>query len=265
MKSPNAAFRSFSRSRLQASFLGGFVALAASGSHAAEITNGSFESNTTDGGSTYQTLYSGFAGLPGWRWSTSPEIVLIGNPPQNPDYAYATPFGQWQVDLSGSSNGTGGWLETDLTGLTPGGAYAVEFHFGTSTGFVTGDGPPSVRLTVNGAQSRRFSHQPAAIIVWTPFRYEFTALASTAVLRFTDDAPSGTGLVSVDNVRLLAAALTPSLSRRTNPVTGALVLEFTGVLETSTDLASWQRVNGAGSPHEVAFDDGPRFFRANSE
>jgi hypothetical protein len=241
------------------------IAAVVSAAHAAELGNGSFESNTTDGGSTYQALYAGFAGLPGWRWSDEPSIVLIGNPPDNPGYAYATPFGQWQVDLSGSNNGTGGWLETDVTGLAPGGAYAVEFHFGTSAGFVTGDGPPSVLLTVNGTQPRQFSHQPAAIIVWTPFRYEFTAPASTAVLRFTDDAPSGTGLVSVDNVRLVAVPVAPSLSRRINPITGALVLEFAGVLETSTDLASWQPVTGAVSPHEVAFADGSRFFRANSE
>lgn len=96
------------------------------------VANGSFELNTTDGGSTYQPLYAGFAGLPGWRFSTAPSPVLIGTPDDT--YPYATPFGRWQLDLSGSDNTTGGWIETDVTGLVAGRDYRIGFAVGGEHG-----------------------------------------------------------------------------------------------------------------------------------
>ncbi|MDO8349502.1 MAG: hypothetical protein Q7T30_04680 [Planctomycetota bacterium] len=227
------------------------------------VSNGSFEVNSTDGGSTYQPLYPGFGGLPNWRWSSSPLVVLIGNPPSNPGYAYATPFGQWQLDLSGSDNTTGGWIETDLSDLAPGSRYNLFFKFGTSRDFLAGGGPPSLQVTIDGAQADRFSHLPAAAVEWTPLTYRFTANAANVVLRFTDVAPTGTGLVSVDDLRLEPVVeAPPTVSVRRGEAPGEVLVDFTGTLESSLDLRTWLAVPGAASPWTATDDATARWYRA---
>lgn len=227
------------------------------------VTNGSFEVNSTDGGSTYQPLYVGFNGLPGWRWSSSPLVVLIGNPPSNPGYAYATPFGQWQLDLSGSDNTTGGWIETDLVGLTPGTRYDLSLRFGTSRDFLASGGPPALEVRVDGAQAARFTHLPTAAVEWTPLTYRFTANATRAVLRFTDVAPTGTGLVSVDDLHLDSVVeVQPTVAVRRGTEPGEVLVDFTGTLESSADLRTWQAVPGATGPWKVIADGAAQWFRA---
>ncbi len=225
---------------------------------AAGIANPSFEINTTDGGSTYQPLYDGFAGLPGWRFSPAPAPVLIGTP--DDDYPYATPYGRWQLDLSGSDNSTGAWIETDLTGLLPGRTYRLGFSLGASVAFLAEAGGPAVSVRVGGTQMT-VSASPTAIIEWTDHGMQFEAGAASVAVRFENVSPTGTGLVSVDNLTLAEVAAAPFAAFRAGP-DGRLRLEFQGRLESSSDLRSWSPEPGITSGTVLETGAAPRFFRA---
>lgn len=225
----------------------------------ATVTNGSFEDNRTDGGSTYQPLYAGFDGLPGWRFSPAPAPVLIGTPDEN--YAYKTPFGRWQLDLSGSDNTTGGWIETDVTGLAAGSDYRLTFSIGTSTGFLAGGGPPSVTVSVGGT-SVSLSAPPTGIIEWLPQSVNFRASADTMSVRFLNTSPAGTGLVSIDAVAVNPIAAPPRVTLTPLP-DGQLRLDFEGVLESSADLIGWNP-SDLTSGSLVSPGPGAGFFRAEA-
>lgn len=168
---------------------------------AATITNGSFETNTSS--STYQSLYSGWGGtITGWDFSTSPTAVLIGN---TSGYEYATPYGDWQIDLTGADNVAGPWAETTITGLDVGQLYDVNFFFGSSTAW-TGGGLPGVRLTIDGSYSQDFTHNPTSTMEWVSKTYSFTASASSQALRFTNISTGFNGLANIDNISISAAA-----------------------------------------------------------
>ncbi len=222
------------------------------------VPNGSFELNTTDGGSAYQPLYDGFAGLPGWRFSTAPSPVLIGTPDEA--YPYATPFGRWQLDLSGSDNTTGGWVEADLTGLVAGRDYRVSFAVGVSTAFLGGGGAPALRVSV-AAASADFTVPPAGIIDWTAREVVFRAAGESAVLRFTNVSPTGTGFISVDNVAVAPVAVAQTVSLLRQP-DGRLRLDYEGTLESSDDLRIWIPEPNLPSGAVLAGDGAGRFFRA---
>jgi hypothetical protein len=232
--------------------------VAASFARAATVTNGSFDVNTTEGGSTYQPLFPGFGGLPGWRFSAGPDPVLIGSPDDT--YAYATPFGRWQVDLSGSANTTGGWIETDVTGLTPGNEYRLTFSIGVSRDFLSGDGPPSLRVLIGEAQTT-FTVPTIRTVEWLPRTMDFRATAGTATVRFQNTSPTGTGFISVDNVTVTEAAPPPLISVERQP-DGRLRLEFRGTLESSGDLGQWTPEPGLSSGILLTPDRGARFYRA---
>lgn len=177
------------------------LALIAPVAQAATVPNGSFESNTTDGGTTYQTLYVGYTGLPGWQFSTTPYTVLIGTADES--YAYKTPFGTWQLDLSGSDNLTGGWVQTDVTGLTPGLQYRLDFAIGVSTHWLAPSGSPSLKVLA-GATETTFTAPPTGVIDWFNRGIVFDATTPTMTVRFENTSPVGTGLISVDNVSITA-------------------------------------------------------------
>lgn len=222
------------------------------------VANGSFELNTTDGGSTYQPLYAGFAGLPGWRFSTAPSPVLIGTPDDT--YPYATPFGRWQLDLSGSDNTTGGWIETDVTGLVAGRDYRIGFAVGVSTAFLGDGGAPALRASA-AAASADFTVPPGGIIDWVTRELVFRATGEAAVLRFTNVSPAGTGFVSVDNVVVAPVAVAPTISLLRQP-DGRLRLDYGGTLESSDDLRTWIPEPNLLSGTVLAGDAVRRFYRA---
>ena len=233
------------------------VCLALPFAQAATVTNGSFEQNVTEGGSTYQPLYPGFTGLPGWRFSAEPDPVLIGTPDES--YAYKTPFGRWQVDLSGSANTTGAWLETDVTGLTPGADYRLEFALGVSTAFLA-SGPPTLKVLIGGSPTA-FTAPPTQIIEWLPRGVDFRATAASVVVRFENTSPTGTGLISVDNVSVRGLSLPPLISLAPQP-DGRLLLEFRGALESSDDLRAWTSAPGIATGTLLTPDRAARFYRA---
>ena len=224
---------------------------------AVTVTNGSFEENVTEGGSTYQPLYPGFTGLPGWRFSAEPDPVLIGTPDDT--YAYKTPFGRWQVDLSGSNNTTGGWLETDVTGLTLGADYRLEFAIGVSTAFLA-SGPPAMKVRIGGTVTA-FTAAPSRIIEWQPHGVDFRATAASMVVRFENTSPTGTGLISVDNVTVRDLVLPPQVSLDRRP-DGRLRLEFRGALESSPDLRGWTPEPTLSTGTLLLPGQAARFYRA---
>jgi hypothetical protein len=177
------------------------LALIAPVAHAATVANGSFESNTTDGGTTYQTLYAGFAGLPGWQFSLDEYGVMIGTADEA--YPYKTPFGTWQVDLSGANNLTGAWIQTDVTDLTPGLQYRLDFAIGVSTHWLAPSGSPSLKV-IAGTTETPFVAAPTGVIDWLNRGVVFEATAPTMTVRFENTSPIGTGLISVDNVSITA-------------------------------------------------------------
>jgi hypothetical protein len=177
------------------------LALIAPVAHAATVANGSIESNPTDGGTTYQTLYAGFAGLPGWQLGPSPYAVLIGTADES--YLYKTPFGTWQVDLSGPDNLTGGWIQTDVTDLTPGLQYRLDFAIGVSVNWLAPSGSPSLKV-IAGTTETPFVAAPTGVIDWLNRGVVFEATAPTMTVRFENTSPVGTGLISVDNVSVTA-------------------------------------------------------------
>lgn len=240
------------------------------------VPNHSFETNTTDGGTTYQVLYEGFNGLPGWRWSTSPAPVLIGNPPDNPDYAYAALFGKWQLDLSGSDNTTGGWIETTLTGLEPGVRYLGWFMFGTSRDFLSDNSPVTVAVSINGQEVQRSEHKPTKVLECSPMPFLFVAPENEAcVLRFTNLSKLGTGLVSIDELSLEKAShvVFPNSffwlqsvknETRVHVVFRGSLLDgtnFVGQVEESTNLINWTSISNPISPLTIEPTAKPRFFR----
>lgn len=225
------------------------------------VPNPSFETNTTDGGTTYQTLYAGFTGLPGWTFSGDSNCVLIGDPDDS--YPYATPFGMWQIDLTGSATSGAAWIETILTGMTPGARYKVRFNFGTSTDWVPfGAGDPAVTVSVTDNTPQTFSHAPITANDRTALVYAFTAPASgTGALRFTNASPNGIGFAAIDNISA-TAIVPPSLSLQPGDEHHIV---FTGVLQDSTDLLSWLDVPGATSPFVMPLAGPRRFYRAREE
>lgn len=224
---------------------------------AATVTNGSFEENTTEGGTTYQPLYAGFPGLPGWRFSSGPDPVLIGTPDDS--YAYKTPFGRWQVDLSGSDNTTGGWLETDVTGLTPGADYRLDFALGVSTDWLSGGGPPSLKVLLGGSPTA-FVAPPTQVIEWLPKTVEFRATAGLMTVRFENTSPLGTGFIAVDSVTVSELSLPPEISLVPQP-DGRLRLDFRGTLESSADLSSWTPEPDLTTATLLTPDGAARFYR----
>ena len=168
---------------------------------AATVPNGSFETNTTDGGTTYQTLYVGYTGLPGWQFSAPEYGVLIGTADEA--YPYKTPFGTWQLDLSGSDNLTGAWIQTDVTDLTPGLQYRLEFAIGVSVNWLAPSGSPSLKVLA-GTTETTFIAAPTGVIDWLNRGVVFEATAPTMTVRFENTSPIGTGLISVDNVSVTA-------------------------------------------------------------
>ncbi len=236
----------------------GLLALPLAFAQAANVTNGSFETNTTDGGSTYQPLYQGFAGLPGWRFSASPVPVLIGTPDDS--YAYKTPFGRWQLDLSGSDNTTGGWIETEVNGLIPGRDYRLKFAIGVSTAFLSGGGPPQLKVLI-GETTASFSAPPTKIIEWFERETAFRAATATVTVRFQNTSPSGTGLISVDNLSIAEVSLPPQVALVAQP-DGRLRLEFQGALESSGDLSAWTPEPSLVSGTLLSPAGEARFFRA---
>lgn len=228
----------------------------------AQVSNPSFESNTTDGGTTYQPLYPGFTGLPGWTFSTSPSPVLIGTPDDS--YAYKTPFGRWQLDLSGSDNVPGGWIETTLGGLTPGARYTLEFALGASVAFAVPAGPAAVRVTVAGNPAAEFTAPTDQIVEFQRKSLPFVAPANGPVaLRFLNISPTGTGLVSVDDLRISALAVLPTVAMSLS-ADGTVTLEYSGRLESSTDLVEWTATPEVPSGTALPPVTGQRFFRAVS-
>jgi len=224
----------------------------------AVVENPSFEINSTEGGSTYQPLYTGFLGLPGWRFSSQPSTVLIGNP--DPSYAYATPFGMWQVDLTGSDNVAGGWIETVLSGLSSGVSYLLHFNLGTSIDWLGGvSAPPSISVGVTGNAQQNFSHVPTTANERTSLTYTFIAPASgQATVRFTNTSGNGVGFVAIDNMTLQVNA---PASLELSFLEGMPRLTFTGELEQSTNLVDWTARPGVTSPHLLFSTNGDRFFR----
>lgn len=175
---------------------------------AATILNPSFESITLDPGqpATYQSPYAGWGGvLYDWSNSVSPTntVVIIGN---SPGYAYATPYGNYAVDLTGSSNVAGGWIETSISSLNMGESYVLTFFFGTSTDWTSG-GTPGVTVSLDGGSVQNFTHAPSSQIEWTQINYTFTASAASATLRFTDSSTGGNGFASVDNLNIAPASI----------------------------------------------------------
>ncbi|MBK9108877.1 MAG: gliding motility-associated C-terminal domain-containing protein [Saprospiraceae bacterium] len=132
-----------------------------------------------------------FAVSPLGPWTVSNGIIDHGDPNYCGGLAYGNPNGaSYFVDLFGSApNGhLAGTLQYQLTGLTPGNTYYIEFWYATYNGI----GNYSANLSIaNGAWLNvNWTANNVGNAIWLKKTYSFKALSNSASLEFTDTGAS---------------------------------------------------------------------------
>lgn len=174
------------------------VAASLGSSHAATVTNGSFETN---GGvpccNGFATLGTGDMSITGWTVASG-SVDLIST-------YWAAQDGNYSLDMDGNAVGS---IVGSITGLVIGSAYKLSFWLSANI-----DGAPVLKTldAMVGATSGSYLYDSTGLgnagLGWKEFTLLFTAAATTEVLTFGSTTGGQYFGAALDNVSVAAVPL----------------------------------------------------------
>jgi hypothetical protein len=167
---------------------------AASGAHANELVNGSFEQGThTNDGNNTETFLAGATTITGWT-TVGSHVSWIADP--NP-FGLTAQDGSLFLDLTGYTAGApfGGVTQTIAT--TPGAPYKLTFELGSYTA-LWGGPPVSITASAGSTSDVLTDAAPHSASTWTPETLDFMATGTSTVITLLGSA--GVNYIGLDNV-----------------------------------------------------------------
>jgi hypothetical protein len=188
----------------KAPLLAAFAAFAfASGTHAAVIVNGSFESPLVTAG-TFDTFGNASTGITGWV-VVGFDASVIGGPSLAPPMNFQAQHGSQFLDLTGPGTNYSGNGVSQSIATSIGQAYALSFYVGSGTDFTTFTAS-TVDLSINGGARVGFTNPstPTTELDWMQFSVSFSATSPITEITFFNGSGSGNHLSALDNVTITA-------------------------------------------------------------
>lgn len=188
----------------KAPLLAAFAAFAfASGTHAAVIVNGSFESPLVTAG-TFDTFGNASTGITGWV-VVGFDASVIGGPFLAAPMNFQAQHGSQFLDLTGPGTNYSGNGVSQSIATSIGQAYALSFYVGSGTDFTTFTAS-TVDLSINGGARVGFTNPstPTTELDWMRFSVSFSATSPITEITFFNGSGSGNHLSALDNVTITA-------------------------------------------------------------
>ena len=180
----------------------------------------------------------------GWSAGGGTVVARNGNGPWG---GLSSDVGDYYLSIQGS----GAYVEQQLSGLYVGSVYEVRFLSAERPGY---GGDESLTVKVDGREVWESTHPGEAFAVYL---VAFTAESETAVLRFENDSPEGDRSIFIDDVSVrFCSSCVPTIDLSTcvvdrwQPVSTGLGDDFS-IVPGSGNPSKTRRDIRSGNPHEV--------------
>lgn len=189
--------------RLLGTFLGCWVAIAATPAWANLITNGSFETPVVPAGGTI-TYAAGSMSITGWTvvGSGPDSVSLVSTSFMQSGVTFQAQDGQQWIDLAGHTSNSQSSGVTQTIATIPG-PYEISFWVGSADDNVNNFFFPStIHLSIDGGARVPFTNPiaPPNMLNWQQFVVPFVATGNTTSITFYNGGASNNFLSALDNV-----------------------------------------------------------------